>query len=336
MSITLDKFMESGRGARYSPLMTGEVGIEIETETKQAYDCPEFNYWTTHSDGSLRNYGIEYVLARPLDYDSKEYKEAMKEFATFAVTRKFLPSVYTSVHVHLNMRKKTLTQIANFITLYLLMEEILGRYVGSDRDGNLFCLKTSNAERNLTQIVSLFSSLGTHGPQAVLTLQANSLKYAGLNIAPLRNFGSLEVRTHGGTTDTILIHRWIGLLHSIYRAANNFNNPRSVFDSLKRLGHRPFFDTIFGDLGKLLDTRFLKEDFDKTMWYAMSVADCVEDWSTLGQRVEKKQREVKTLSKGQFVTFFHDEDLNAGTQALELQNFWDQHGLHVIYATGDN
>lgn len=327
----LNDFM---RGA-YPKGFNGEIGIEIETETAKAYEHPEFSYWGVHTDGSLRNYGVEYVLAQPLDYNSSHYKAALDEFAKFASKIKWLPSVYTSVHVHFNVKDFELSRIGTFITLYLLFEEQLSRYCGPDRDGNLFCLKTRAAERNYQQMVSLFQTIEKSGDsRCVRSLNQSVLKYAGLNIAPLRIFGSLEVRTHGGTTDVEEIHRWVSILYRIYDASKNFSTPRSVFASLRRLGNSSFTDSIFGDYRKYLDTSRLQADFDATMWYALSVADSVEDWENLGVIKEKKKKE-QILFKGSDVNpFFTDEDLVAGSTSHDLAHYFSG-GASLVFPTQD-
>ena len=309
-------------GGRYKDY-SGEVGIEVETETTTGYTPPGFNYWTTHADGSLRHNGVEFVLAQPLDYNSKAYKDALAEFGAFAKTKTWLPSVYTSVHVHFNQKDRTLVELANFIVLYLLHEEILTRFCGSDRDGNLFCLKTSNAERNVVQIKQLFQNIDKfNNVKGFFNLNANNLKYAGLNIATLRTFGSLEIRTHGGTTDVELIDKWVGMLHlGIYSKAKTYANPLEILENFRKLGPHEFLEMHFEDYTKYLDTSTLAQDYEKTLWYATSVATCVDSWKDLCSTTKKER--PKTFKIGKFKasdisTLKYDDEANGGL-ALDIQ-----------------
>lgn len=329
MTKTLHQWM--GKNSPYEH--DGEIGIEIETETIRPYDHPRFNHWTTHSDGSLRNFGVEYVLRNPLDY--KDIGGALREFELNTRQIAFIPSVYTSVHVHLNQKNRTLQQLFNFITLYLLFEEPLGHYCGPDREGNLFCLKTSSSERNLVNITNLAQNIELGNRRGIQALNQNHLKYSGLNIAPLRNFGSLEVRTHFGTTDINLIDRWVGMLYrGIYEKATTFANPVEIVNRFNEVGYEKFLIECFGHYVDYLT--FSKKDFEKTLWYATAVASSVTDWSSLGDEKKKEQNfTVKKYRGGSFNVFHDDEDASNG-RTQELQNYWAALGeVSVIELNGD-
>lgn len=330
-SKTLKQF--ASKVAKY--LFTGEIGVEIETEARDGYDLPAFDYWTTHQDGSLRHFGIEYVLAQPLDYGSDAWKEALREFSTKTKAIKFIPSVYTSVHVHFNQVNRTLPQIFNFITLYLLFEETLTRYCGPDRDGNLFCLKTSNAERNLNAIIDLCEQLEKGNTRKLTGLQANQLKYAGLNIAPLRNFGSLEIRTHYGTEDIKLIDQWVGLLcEGVYHRATKYENPVEIINEFNKLGAKKFFDHCFGKYANLLNP--LDEDFEKTLWYASSLASCVKDWKDFGNEKKTELSYRVSTFKGADTAYFHnDEDASSGNNREAAAYFSRLGTVEFLTATTD-
>jgi hypothetical protein len=329
MTQTLHKWM--GKASPYE--QDGELGVEIETETLRPYDHPRFDNWTTHADGSLRNFGVEYVLRVPLDY--KDIGAALTEFELKTRQIAFVPSVYTSVHVHFNQKNRTLQQVFNFIALYLLFEEPLGRYCGPDREGNLFCLKTSNSERNLLNITNLITHIDNGNRRGVASLNANNLKYAGLNIAPLRNFGSLEVRTHYGTTDINLIDRWIAMLHTgIYKKALTFNNPVEIINRFNQIGYEKFLIECFGDYAKYLS--FSKKDFEKTLWYATCVAGAVTDWSSFGDEKKKQENFVVKKHRGSTVNVFHDDEDASNGRTQELNDYWSTMGeVTLVELNGD-
>lgn len=311
----------------------GELGIEIETESLRPYDPPRFEHWTTHQDGSLRNFGIEYVLRVPLNY--QDIGKALKEFELNTRQIAFTPSVYTSVHVHFNQKNRTLTQLFNFITLYLLFEETLGHYCGPDREGNLFCLKTSNSERNLVNITNLLDNFDRGNRRGVLSLNSNQLKYSGLNIAPLRHFGSLEIRTHPGTWDITLVQRWVDMLYkAVYHKALEFKDPIAIVNRFNEVGYEKFLIECFGDLTKYLT--FSKGDFEKTLWYATVVASGTTNWASLGD--EKKKNDNFTVKKHRgsgITTYSDDEDVSNG-RTVELNNYFNgQETVSLIELNGD-
>lgn len=262
--------------------LPGEVGLEIETEATTNYTYVEGleKYWRTEADGSLRHTGVEYIFRQPYNPNSKDYKAALDLFEQQVKTTKFLDSVYTSVHVHLNMNNKSLHHLMNFITLYWLFEEVLTEYCGDYRNGNLFCLKTSNAEaiyRNVQDLVRAIEN--GNGSLFIARLDNNRYKYSGLNIVPLRNLGSVEVRTHPGCTDVRLIDRWVQILYMIYKKAGTFANPVEIINRLFGYkGKREFFELIFEEYSEFLNLKDLDDKMKNGIWYATSVAGLIDNW----------------------------------------------------------
>lgn len=300
----------------YSPTITGEVGIEIETETSKNYNVPTFRYWLAQSDGSLRNFGVEFVLSRPLNVNSKEYLAALKEFEEFAKNQVFLESVYTSVHVHLNFLHKDVKHLTNFIVLYVILENVLTRYCGPDRDGNLFCLKTENAEASIAVYRDLIERLSrgdiNTSRKFLGSLNANTNKYSGLNVVPLRNLGSVEVRTHPGTTDVIVIDRWVQILYRLYTRAVSFADPPSILQMVhSSKSYKEFVKDIFGAYYVYFSEENIDNDIHATLFFAKTLVYDVADWKEYGIiKTPKQFVEVKTdpklfLDSG-YISIFED------------------------------
>lgn len=270
----------------------GTVGLEIETETKNTYEVPPMKYWTAHSDGSLRNFGVEFVLSRPLDPGSKEYAEALLEFDNFAKTKKFLDSTYTSVHVHFNFVDRQARHLANFITLYLLFENVLTRYCGPDRDGNLFCLKTQNSEASYMLYRDLLKAISEgRAHNFIRNLSANRYKYSALNVVPLNNLGSVEVRTHPGTSQSSVINRWVNILMCLYNLAQKYNNPMEIMK--KTIGLNDYGNLVrevFGSYTNFFDADKWDEDIRENLIYAKTLAYSVDNWDTFGEPVHTVER----------------------------------------------
>lgn len=199
----------------------GQFGIEIETETNSPYSDPPLRNWRIVPDGSLRNYGREYVLAAPMSF-GKGLEEALEEFATQTKNIPFNQgSNSTSVHVHINMLNETARTLMNTLTTYSLLEPLLISACGEERKSNLFCLPFHDAGGTVHEVQGLMMSLEGNFTRHIRSLNSESLKYSGLNIAPLRNLGSIEVRTMEGTTDTSRITEWIKNFQAIVDFSRN-------------------------------------------------------------------------------------------------------------------
>ena len=84
-------------------------GIEVEVEHVPNPRIDGTTYWTMTTDGSLRNDGVEFV-SLPIRMDQIE--GALKQLQTnLPNDHEFSPR--TSVHVHMNVRDMTITQINN-------------------------------------------------------------------------------------------------------------------------------------------------------------------------------------------------------------------------------
>ena len=117
----------------------GQIALELEVEGK---NLPSINtkLWTTHTDGSLKLGGMEYVHNGPKMID--EVYESLKNFEDRLVKKEstVYESERTSVHAHLNMQDKTVKQVLQAATAYYMLEPALMNLAGEKRKGNLFCL----------------------------------------------------------------------------------------------------------------------------------------------------------------------------------------------------
>lgn len=290
---------------------TGEVGIEIETETKNRdnypdgfleqdrdgrWTAPSLKYWDVHVDGSLRDFGLEYVLKQPLMVD-KEVPLALEEFATKTAKVKFIKdSVTTSVHVHVNMLNETFITMGNFFTLYCLFENLLIRYSGPDRLSNLFCLPICDAEDTYKNMVTMMQAAEARNYRKMFLSEAN-VKYAALNVSAFRNFGSVEIRSFRGETDTKLISNWVNILYKIMVFARKAANPKEIMLQWKERQGK-FVSDVFNDqykelVGKFTDKEIL-ELVDQNTWYAASVAYGVKNWKSLDEELKAPEFKPKT------------------------------------------
>ncbi len=312
-----DKFKLAGKvGAR----LRGEIGLEIETESKKAYEPPLFSYWTTHPDGSLRDFGIEYVLKQPLMYE-KELDLALEEWKTKTSGLKFITdSVTTSVHVHLNFLNRTFVELGNFLTTYALIENILIRYSGDDRRSNLFCLPICDAEETYHNIRHMFQNF--YNKNYGYRETPNQVKYAACNIATLSQYGSIELRSFRGETNINLIRDWIDILYDIYTYAQTKDlDPKKILSEWREK-ETLLLDVIFSkkSLKNLSTIKGIKELIEPNVWYAASIAYSVKgDWRELDADLKIPEFKPKTADLNQCAVMNFGQDFD---RISEEQKEW--------------
>lgn len=233
----------------------GEVGLEIEVEGE---NLPKVipSYWKGVVDGSLRGEAIEYVLKQPCARNSVSrflnYLEVYlkKNGAVLHMSNR------TSVHVHINMAKYTLTECFTFVVLYLLFEDLLTNIAGESRVGNLFCLRAKDAEYFVDSLVS-FAKTRKFNPKP------EALRYTSVNVCSIVKFNSVEFRALRGTTDPQIITEWVNLLLTIKDASIKFDNPNSIIAEFSQLGPEKFVKKIFPDHWNLFTHQV---NYQQTMW----------------------------------------------------------------------
>ena len=142
---------------RELPMSDKYIGIEIEAEniiyTNESLS-PLLSYWSVVHDGSLRNYGTEFVSAMLRGMD---IKAALEELSRVFTTHDINPdySDRTSVHIHVDTRFLNLAQLRTLILNYLVLEPYIFSYIGHSRENNSYCIpyyKNTGGLRNLAKL----------------------------------------------------------------------------------------------------------------------------------------------------------------------------------------
>lgn len=279
----------------------GRYGLEIETEvpTKRNYPdgfitstpCPETGNmiyalpatmpdWVGHHDGSLRNFGVEFVFKKPLSLEDSS--KALDDFAEATKGVKFIREPAAgSVHVHVNVSDFQLRELGNFLFLWTLLENVYVGFCSDFRQANLFALPTRCAETTFENIVSMFVNLERGRDRAVI-FDMNSVKYGALNLSSLSRFGSLEIRTLEGTTDVSRIKTWLGMIDRLYETSRRDVTP---LDLLQEYRESPseFLTAFFEGYHSYLDEKGvdLPSAVRRNLWYAGSIVEAVKDWRGL-------------------------------------------------------
>lgn len=293
----------------------GRFGIEIETETPSGEAYPEkflvpFNVdeqghqtyttplslWNAKSDGSLRNFGIEYVMKNPLSFEGT--KGALKEFKEALGTVPFLleqPS--TSVHVHMNVGTETPLVLANLSTTWFLFENLLLDFSGPTRRSNLFALGARLAEEQICNFTKMFKSIESGLPDPFAFHQQH-VKYAALNLGTIKQFGSLEARSFKGTTDIEEILVWLGILNNLFEFSKQPGlTPGDILSSYLSKGLELISD-VFGPYSTILKCDGYPEMIERNETYVYSIVTSVKNWNTFGLAYEtiqpKKRKKLGT------------------------------------------
>ena len=273
-------------------LTEGEVGIEVEVEGRQLPKTDK-RYWLMTQDGSLKaEEAVEYVLARPM---SVEDASAALQYLDESYSKSGSTvddSVRAGVHVHVNVQNMNIPQLYSFITLYLILEGLLVRWCGESREGNLFCLRSYDAEW-LPKVLT--KAIRTLDFQRLFT--NDDIRYASVNVKALAEHGSLEFRSMRGTRDLSLVDVWMRMLHRIKTKSLEFEDPIDVITGFSGADKRDFVTNVMGSVyGKLLlSVDNSDELLFEGMRSAQDIAYATKNWGslrTLGSSNPFKQGEI--------------------------------------------
>lgn len=215
----------------------GDVGIEIECEANEALPKVNGKGWVSHEDPSLRGFNQEYVTAGPIPLNT--VAEHLDNLLRQVDAKKVKDSYRTSVHIHKNVLKYSPLSIWNALSAYWIMEEMVHKYCGENRQYNTFCLRLRDAEAILDAClydISLdypFRSFKDN----------DTIRYGGANLAAIRKFGTIEFRGMRGTMDKEIIKTWCHEVSSIVdTAAIQFDSPEHLLDTFYHEDKEKFVD----------------------------------------------------------------------------------------------
>lgn len=228
------------------PMSDKYIGIEIEAENiKYSNESLHRNlaYWTVTSDGSLRNYGSEFISVKLRGMD---ISNALSELSTFLDSAKIEPvySERTSVHIHIDSRFLNVYQLKTLIKYYLACEPYYFSVIGKKREENIYCVpyyKNSNGLRNFSM---LFQK--NINEDYILRTVAEGLKYEAMNIRSIREKGSIEFRHHYGTHNKEIIYNWIINLLNLFKLSKESSEDEFTF----MFGSMPYPDFLLNVVPK--------------------------------------------------------------------------------------
>ena len=269
-----------------------EVGIEIEMEGD--YLPPNVPGWVSKGDGSLRGNALEYVFDGPTNREEarERVKNLYKRF--YSSDYSVNPSDRCGVHVHLNVNDIEVEKVFNNITLFLMLEDVLMRWCGDNREGNLFCLRARDAEYIIYELVQAKKTLDFKKIN-----HSESVKYANLNLAAMQRYGSLEYRglETPEKVDNILI--WLDTLLKIKDYSMKIKDIKNTVNKVCKIGPKKFLYSVIGEeLGNNFVYKNLEDDMLESVRRVQILA-----YTEMGKLKKKeKQHNIADIAASIMVT----------------------------------
>lgn len=257
-------------------------GLEVELEGKNFMTPPEdvVAYWAQHKDGSLRiknpgDCAIEYVFHEP--YNLQHTTKAITALFNYLNSPgvKVYESYRTSIHVHVNFATESYRTVYNFITLCLILDELLTSQNGEHRIGNNFCLRSRDAQGQVQDLIQ--SIINGHN---FFDQNAHN-RYSSINFVSLLKFGTIEFRSLECTTHEGRLIHWINTLSEMKNSSKRFTNPVEIIQQFSMLGPKNFLSTVLGPFAsKYINVDKVDDMLFNGMRIAQDFAYCSE-WNEL-------------------------------------------------------
>lgn len=222
----------------------GDVGIEVEAELSK-----ELNYgvvlpgaWRQEGDGSLRGWGYEFVLKKPVYYEeTQQVIDDLHKHIYESNNNKILSSIRAGVHIHINVQDLTIRQMLNFLVCYYIFETALTKQCGKNREGNLFCMRNQDADYTIQMLERAVSK------QDMYLVRHNNFRYAAMNFQSLFDYGSLESRALATEPSLENIKPWIDMLMKIKSASLTIDDPWTCIDNISGDGASQWAINMLGE-----------------------------------------------------------------------------------------
>lgn len=296
------------------------VGIEVEVEN--VHDWKTSDIWSAKEDGSLRNYGVEYISI-PIPADTVH--QALLHLFHDLLPEDPVFSKRTSIHIHLNIQDLNVEEIKYLIYLYTIFEKCFYRLVEKERRQSIFCIPLQD-----TQLLNIIKHKKLLDP-----LRLSWHKYCGLNILPIKTLGTLEFRHLHGTNNLEFITDWVTLIVYMKEFIKTVDKEglNSIINTLNTTSmYYAFANNVFKNKANLIfaNPNFKKEmeegvSFLKTEIFENSFKNTIQHSfhkkSPLYQLINKKYDKKKALSD------FYSEEADIGPASIQLQPI--NHGIQL-------
>lgn len=194
------------------------LGLEVELEGfSPEASLPNYMRanWTLKGDSSLRNNGMELVTSG--GKRGSQLVIALRDLGEYFKEESLVVSHRCSLHTHIDMREATLEEVERFFLLYMLLEPVLYDAGGKERYWSIYCPGLTHTTESIKRAAIAFNS------NDFRQITSTWNKYTGINFCRLPDLGTVEIRTHRGTTDIQEITNWCSILTHIKEASKRFS-----------------------------------------------------------------------------------------------------------------
>lgn len=256
-------------------LKEGLLGVEVEVEG-EGLPFVDDDDWRTEQDHSLRGESYEYVMREPRSLEETE--TCLNSLANRLSDSTYYETPRAGVHVHVNVQDLNVVQLFNVITATYLLETILTKYCGSHREGNLFCLRVSDASY---QAMVVKRAAESHN---LGVFNNDMIRYSALNLTSLHKYGSIEYRAMRSTSDFNVIKVWCNVLANIRKESSTFDTPLDVVSMALRAPESFAYKMLGSCAGEMLEGVNVVEEINTGLDYVIEYANTI-DWSGFEERM---------------------------------------------------
>lgn len=247
------------------------LGIEVEQEYEGdgarhsvTRNTPALNNaeWRVTRDGSLRNYGVEFVSNILYPYQVRSSLQTL-----LPVLDRGTYSWRSGIHVHVECADMSAEQLRSMAQLYAVMEPLIFAWEGTNRQESRFCVPWYTAPRGVHE---MFTAINSNDAD-LISMSLNSFgKYTSLNMIPLTRQGTVEFRHMQTTGDLDKIIEYVNMCLGIVSAGKQNLDALSVLSSSTDAAS--FISSIFGDYCPTLGRGTADTDL---LWRGVDVANTI-------------------------------------------------------------
>jgi hypothetical protein len=193
------------------------TGIEIELENVRDWDASDIRPWSIVPDGSLRNSGME-LLSAPIKSPGT-LANYINVYSRLRGENSWQDSIRTSTHVHMDVRNRSLPELAKLVAAYCIVEPFLYKFCGAYREENIYCIPFYRADNFTEDFVAAI----TGNMELDMFFSSVPCKYSGLFVGPVATYGTIEFRMAPSWPRGERVLEWVNLLQGFYFAALNMS-----------------------------------------------------------------------------------------------------------------
>lgn len=273
-----------------------EVELEHVTQGVTSFDEVKYHKLTKNlvrciKDGSLRNYGAEFIFNQPLLYGSREFEQSINYIEQVGAKVQAATSPRTSTHYHLNVTDLTVQELRNLLYMSLLIEPVLMKYCSEYRQHNRFCLPTWQSDVIKPMKMCLHWAEQGNSDDATY-FSVDRTKYSSISLHRLHDLGTVEYRMFDGTYNSA-VHRNVGKLLNFLRRISTHRTLEEIKEAKVQGRLRTVLTSVLRTaFGTKISTKELQELLDEG---AVQANDLVRADIQQGS-IQELKRKVDDLS----------------------------------------